>query len=328
MILPLIIILVISIVLTYLVKVLTIRKNILDNPNERSSHSTPTPRGGGIAIVVSWSLAITFLFFNKLIEKDLYFALLSAIPIAIIGILDDVLNLTPAVRTLIQIISTSLALYFLGGLKVIDLGFILIATNFTLSILAFVFIIWCINLFNFLDGIDGYLSMEIIFISTSIFLLTNDITGLFLAISTLGFLIFNWQPAKIFMGDVGSTFLGMTVIILGIYYQNTNTLSLTSWLILTTLFWYDATLTLIIRISQKEKFFIAHRKHAYQRIVRSGFSHQKTVIYASVLNIFLFTLAYLAESYSTYKLLFLALAVTISSIVYYYIGKRKAFNEK
>jgi UDP-N-acetylmuramyl pentapeptide phosphotransferase/UDP-N-acetylglucosamine-1-phosphate transferase len=143
---------------------------------------------------------------------------------------------------IIQFVFTTLALIFLGGFSSIDLGFTVISAPIILNICAVIGIIWLTNLFNFLDGIDGYISVEILFICISVFILFGIRTPLFLAAATLGFLIWNWQPAKIFMGDVGSTLLGFTIGVFAIYYQNTNQSSVITWLMLTSLFWFDATI--------------------------------------------------------------------------------------
>ena len=109
--------------------------------------------------------------------------------------------------------------------------------------------VWFINLYTIsLDGIDGYASMQAVFVGVALYALTRSMAALILAVATLGFLPWNWQNAKIFMGDVGSTLLGFVIAVLGIYYQNQDFLSLVFWLMLTSLFWFDASYTLILRI--------------------------------------------------------------------------------
>ena len=128
------------------------------------------------------------------------------------------------------------------------------------------------------------------------------------------------------MGDVGSTLLGFSIVILGIYYQNTNQLSLFSWLMLTSLFWYDATVTLFRRWRNKEKLSEAHRKHAYQRIVQSGFSHQKTTLIGLGINVLAFLLVWAGQNYNKLLLIFFAVQIIILYSILRAIDRKKAFS--
>ncbi|MDP4275203.1 MAG: glycosyl transferase, partial [Bacteroidota bacterium] len=193
--------------------------------------------------------------------------------------------------------------------------------------IAWVAIVWCINLFNFLDGIDGYISTEVIFIGGAVFLLSGDQTSLLLASATLGFLFWNWQKARIFMGDVGSTLLGFTIAVFAIYHQNHFLLSIPVWLILTSVFWFDATVTLLRRIRNKEQLSVAHRKHAYQRIVQAGFSHQKTVLWALGLNLIGLLFSWFAVQFEDLSWLFLLADILFLSGVMRYVDGKKAFGE-
>jgi len=314
-----------SFAITLVVKNVAIRKSIIDIPNDRSLHTVPRPRGGGVAVAVAWFVGLTCFFLEGKIEHNLYYALLSGLPLTLIGFADDMFNLKPGIRFLVQFLCAAGALFFLHGLSTIDCGLRTMDYGLLLTPFAFVAIIWSINLFNFLDGIDGYIGSEIVFIGISLFALTGNQIGLLLATATVGFLIWNWPKAKIFMGDVGSTLLGFTVAVLAIYHQNNMSLSIPVWLILTSVFWFDATITLIRRIISKEKLSQAHRKHAYQRIVQAGFSHQKTTLWAFVLNIVGFGLAWMANTYKTYNIIFLILDVVMLYFVLRWIDKKRAF---
>lgn len=296
-----------STILTYIVRRWAVNKSILDFPNERSSHLIPTPRGGGIAIAFTWFLAITFLFLRQGIDSSLFFALLCGIPISVIGLVDDLFTISPKVRLFIQVASATLALFFLGGLNSIDVGFSLLTVPYLFSIFAIIGIVWFTNLFNFLDGIDGYISAEVIFIGVAFFVLFGGIPPVLLAFVTAGFLVWNWQPAKIFMGDVGSTLLGFTIGVFAVYYQKCGDSSIVIWLMLTSLFWFDASLTLFRRWRNGETLSKAHRKHGYQRIVQSGVSHQRTVLYSALINLFIMALVWLDIQFPTYSLLFFGL---------------------
>lgn len=302
-----------------------IKKSVIDIPNFRSSHSIPTPRGGGIAIVVSFYLGISFLYFYKLVEIKLYYALLSGLPLVIVGIIDDFRNVKPILRFSTQILSSILVVYIIGGIRQIDLGFYIISYQIVLVPLSIIGITWFINLFNFLDGIDAYASVEAIFLAISIYLFIGNIELLILVSATLGFLLWNWPNAKIFMGDVGSTLLGFILIVFGIYFNNTAQFNFIYWLILTSVFWFDASITLYRRWRNKEKLSEAHKKHAYQRIVQYGFSHKKTVLVSIIINLVLFGLTYLSVLYSKYVMAFFLLAVIILYIIVKLIDKKYPF---
>jgi Fuc2NAc and GlcNAc transferase len=312
---------------TYLIRKIATKRNILDVPNKRSSHNQPVPRGGGLAIAIAWYVAIITLFLFKEIQSNLFFALLCSVPVATIGLLDDVLNISPKIRLVVQVLSSALAVYFLGGLKSIDLGFVILHNSTFFSLAAILGIVWFTNLFNFLDGIDGFVSLEIIFISFAAFFILGLKLPLFLAAATIGFLLWNWQPAKIFMGDVGSTMLGFTVGIFTIYYQNTNESSFVIWLLFSSLFWFDATITLFRRWRNHEKLSVAHRKHAYQRMVQFGYSHQKTVICSGVINLTIMALAWLAVSNPNFLLPLFAINIIYLYILIRLIDKRFPFSK-
>lgn len=316
-----------SFILTWAVRKWAIHKDIMDHPNDRSSHTIPTPRGGGIAIVIAFYTGLTILLFQNYIDKSLYFALLCGIPLALIGYADDIFNLKPGVRFLIQFGCAIAALIFLNGFKYFDLGFYSFNFVWILTVLAFIAIVWAINLFNFLDGIDGYLASEIIFLGCAAFLLTGEFTGLMLIASCAGFLIWNWQKAKIFMGDVGSTLLGFCVAVLAIYHQNTLKLSIVCWLILTVPFWMDATVTLIRRFRNKENLAKAHRKHVFQRIVQSGWSHQKTVMGLLFINLVNLALVFIALKFPAIQLLMLIIAIAVFSAIIHWVDCRRPFSE-
>lgn len=316
-----------SILLTYIVRRWAINRSVLDFPNERSSHSIPTPRGGGIAIAVTWFLAITFLFLRKDIDSALFFALLCGLPISVIGLVDDVITISPKVRLFVQVASAATALIFLGGLIGIDIGFIHLSVPFLFSIIAVIGIVWFTNLFNFLDGIDGYISAEVIFVGFAFSLLFGEVPPALLAAVTAGFLVWNWQPAKIFMGDVGSTLLGFTIGIFAVHYQNSGDSSIFIWLMLTSLFWFDASLTLYRRWRNGETLSKAHKKHAYQRIVQSGFSHQKTVVYSLLINLSILGLVLLAIRYPNYSVLFFGINIVYLFLVMKIVDKRFPFQK-
>jgi len=311
--------------LTYITRKIAIKKSMLDLPNERSSHTIPTPRGGGIAIALTWFLSIGILYYQNQMDKSLFLALFTGLLLSIISLLDDIYTLKNKPRLFVQAIVSGLGLYFTGGFNSIDLGFFVFSNPYVLNIVAFFTIIWFINLFNFIDGIDGYASSESIFVITAFYFFTGESFLLFLLMALVGFLPWNWDKAKIFMGDVGSTLLGYTVIILLFYFHNKHSVSIFEGLVITSLFWFDATYTLIRRFINKENVGQAHRKHAYQRIVQAGFSHQKTVLFGMVINLSFFLLVFLSQQNSISDVTGFFLSILVLFVVVSAVNKKKAF---
>ncbi len=314
-----------SFFLTFFIRKLAITKSILDFPSERSSHKNPTPKGGGLAVAVVWFTGLLYFYLTNNIDDKLFFSFLPGILLVVIGIIDDIIAIRPLYRLIFQLIVSSIAISIIGGLQKMDFGFYVVGNKLILTIIAILGTMWFINLFNFLDGIDGYIGMEVVFISSSVIILFNDRIAPLLLVSTLGFLIWNWQPAKIFIGDVGSTLLGFNTAIFSIYYQNTSKSSLLIWLMLSSVFWFDATLTLYRRYKNKEPLSVPHRKHAYQRIVQAGFSHQKTVMLGFVLNLIILLLAYFSLKMGKFIIPFFMLDIFLLYIVTRQIDKKMKF---
>lgn len=320
------VILVLSGLLTWVFRIYAIRKSLMDIPNDRSSHNIPTPRGGGLAIAITWFSGLTWFFVSGKIESSLFYAMLCGLPLTLIGFADDVFTLKPNVRFLVQFLCSAGALFCLGGLTNLKFGTWNLELRILLSFLAFVAIVWSINLFNFLDGIDGYIGTESVFVGIASFALFGQSIGLLLAFSVLGFLIWNWPKAKIFMGDVGSTLLGFIIAVFAIYHQNMHLSNLPVWVILTSVFWYDATITLWRRFSNGEQLSQAHRKHAYQRLVQSGWSHQKTTLGALLINMVGFGMAFMAHRFPYFDWLILAGSIGWIAFVMRFVDRRKQFN--
>ncbi len=274
-----------SLFFTLLVRHMALKKSLLDIPNDRSSHLLPTPRGGGVAIVITFYIGLFYLFFIDQIDKELFLALFAGIPIALISFLDDIYTLSARLRLFVQVGSSFLALYLVGGFSQTLYGVSL--DGWLLNIFVVLCMVWLTNLFNFLDGIDGYAASEAIFVSIAAYILFHKAIFLVLIVSVLGFLVFNWHKASIFMGDVGSAFLGFIFAVFVLYFSRECD-AVSSWIILLGLFWFDATLTLFRRALNGEKLSKAHNKHAYQRLVQVGFSHQKVVLLGMGVNIISF----------------------------------------
>ncbi|RXJ54429.1 MraY family glycosyltransferase [Candidatus Marinarcus aquaticus] len=291
-----IIFLLISFTLTFFIKYYAIKKSLMAQVNERSSHTVPTPHVGGIAIAVTWFIGLFYLYLNYEIESNLFYALLVGCIISIISFFDDLYELSPKIRLTVQALVAIFGLSFLGGFETLTFGLFDISNSIVTNVFAFFLIVWFINLTNFIDGINGYVGSEFVFLSLAGFILFADAHFLVLGVSVLGFLFWNWNKAKIFMGDVGSTLLGYNVAIFTLYYANNEPNNFWLWITLFSLFWFDATITLIRRKLNKEKLSQAHKKHAYQRLTQAGWSHYKVTNYSIIINICIFSVVYLISN--------------------------------
>ncbi|WP_151951954.1 MraY family glycosyltransferase [Aliarcobacter butzleri] len=316
-----IVLVLISFFLTYFIKNYMIKKSFVASVNERSSHTVPTPHGGGIAIAITWFIGLFYLYFIGQIENNLFYALLFGAVISIVSFFDDIYELSPKLRLIIQAIVAIGGLYFLGGFETLTFGIFDIQNPIFTNIFAFFMIIWFINLYNFLDGINGYAGSEALFLAVAGFILFGGNHFLVLAVAVLGFLYWNWNKAKIFMGDVGSTLLGYNVAIFTIYYANQEPTNFWIWIILFGVYWFDATLTLIRRKLNKERLSLAHKKHAYQRLTQAGWSHYKVTNYSIGLNILLFAIVYfISNIFVAFLFSFVVLVLVIK-----FIDSKKAF---
>ena len=287
-----IILFLLSFVLTYFIKEYAIKKSLVATINERSSHTVTTPHVGGIAIAITWFVGLIYLYLNEQIEPSLFFALIIGAAIAIVGLADDIVELSPKTRMIVFSLVAVIGIFIIGGFKSISFGIFSIENQIITNIFALLLVLWYINLTNFIDGINGYLGTKFLFLSVAGFLLFDGTHFIVLGVAVLGFLYWNFGKAKIFMGDVGSTLLGYTIAIITIYYANIETSNLWIWVTLYGVFWFDATFTLIRRKLNGEELSQAHKKHAYQRLTQSGWSHSKVTLYALGLNIVLFSLVY------------------------------------
>ena len=269
-------------------------RQILDRPNERSSHKAPTPRGGGIAVLAvllpAWAL----------IEPQLWPQLLGALALAAMGWWDDLRGISPWPRLVVQIAAVAFGLWcmrpfadgqFTGGLLPQPFDAILAALAW----------LWFVNLFNFMDGIDGIAGSEAASIGFGLAVVAlwiggfGDLDQLALALvgAALGFLYWNWHPARIFLGDVGSQALGYLLGFLLLRAAGDG-----AWaaaLILPLYFWVDATWTLVSRALARENIFAAHARHFYQQSLRLGRRHDQVTSAILIANAALILFAVGAE---------------------------------
>jgi len=318
-----IVLLLASFLLTYFIKNYAIKKSLIAEVNERSSHSVPTPHGGGIAIAITWFIGLFYLYFTNEIESTLFYALLVGLVISIVSFFDDIYELSAKLRLIVQSIVALIGIYALGGWHSIDLGFFIIENQIITNVFAFFMIVWFINLYNFLDGINGYAGSEAVFLSIAGFILFGGSHFLVLAVAVLGFLYWNYNKAKIFMGDVGSTLLGYNIAIFTLYYANQEPSNLWICLILFSVFFFDATITLLRRKLNNEKISQAHKKHAYQRLTQAGWSHFKVTNYSIGVNIVLFFIVYFISNIFVAFLLSMILLIMILK----FVENKKSFND-
>jgi Fuc2NAc and GlcNAc transferase len=291
-----IILFLLSFSLTYFIKNYAAKKSLVAEVNERSSHSVPTPHGGGISLAVVWFVGLVYMYLFGEMDTRLFYALLVGVIISVVSFFDDLYELSAKLRLLVQAGVAASGLYAVGGLDVVDFGLFSIENQIFTNVFAFFMIIWFINLYNFLDGINGYAGSEAVFLAVAGFLFFGGEHFLVLAVAVLGFLYWNFGNAKIFMGDVGSTLLGYNIAIFTLYYANVEATNLWVWVVLFGVFWFDATLTLVRRKLNGERLSQAHKKHAYQRLTQAGWSHFKVTNYSIVLNVVLFSLVWFVSN--------------------------------
>ncbi len=267
-----------------------IRNNVLSMPNERSSHTEPTPHGAGLVIVII--CLATYIPISIFISGTFswgYFV--GAFLIAAISFVDDIwpirfhwrlLVQSAAAIMLIADLETWHGITMLGGLKFGVLGYVL----------TFLWIVWMVNSYNFMDGIDGLAGLQAVIAAVSWCLLCRilDMHGIYyfsviIAAASMGFLVRNMSKSRIFMGDVGSAFLGFTFAALPLFGRSLASKSPDLLPIAAVLFvWFflfDSVVTIVRRAIRGEKIWLPHREHLFQRLVISGLSHRfVTVIYA------------------------------------------------
>ncbi len=276
----------ISALITGAVRKYALLHGVIDVPNERSSHQAPTPRGGGVAIVVAATCAFLALYGFGSMDARLLLGLMGGIPVAVVGFVDDRRRLSVRVRFAVHLAAAVWAMYWAGGLPPLRFGDHLITLGWSGYVLGLLGIVWVLNLFNFMDGIDGLAVSQAMFVSWGGALLaviaglSVGVTGAALALGAAccGFAVWNWPPAKIFMGDVGSCYLGYVIAVLALAAGHESSVALLAWLLLGAAFFVDATVTLARRLARFERIHAAHRSHAYQWLARRWGTHRRVTL--------------------------------------------------
>ncbi len=271
-----------SALLTWGVLRLARSRGLLDHPNERSSHHIPTPRGGGTAIVlVTLITLVVLVVLGKISWRDFSLLAVGGGAVALVGLIDDFRKLSTHLRLSVHFGAGVWAMLCLDGLAPIQIGDLTISLGWAGYPLGVLGIVWCINLFNFMDGIDGLACSEGAFFAIGGVLLlgSNDLStgvalmGWALGGACLGFMVWNWPPARIFLGDVGSGFLGYFLVCLALIMARDCPIALFVFVILGAIFVVDATVTFLRRIARGERYDVGHRTHGYQRLARRWGSH-------------------------------------------------------
>lgn len=288
-----------------------ISQQITDIPNERSSHIQPTPRGGGIGFV---TITLISYWGYILFENSAYFwentVFVFALSLmALLGWLDDKYNLSNGIRFVAQSLIALVVVIFLSGMRTFYIPYVgLIELGFWGNLVALIWIVGVTNIFNFMDGIDAIASVQAICVAFGWIIFgflwhhnTVLVFNVFILFTVIAFLIHNWPPASVFMGDVGSIFLGFAFSIMPFYVSataNSVPLGYTIWIAVLMLwpFLFDAAFTILRRLVKKENILEAHRSHLYQRLNIIGWDH------------FQISLTYFIA----------ALLCVIASIVFYY----------
>ena len=284
---------VLALALTALVRRHALAHGVLDIPNDRSSHRVPTPRGGGIAIALATLAASIFLLWRGALDLELFAALTGGgSVVAFVGYLDDRRPLSARIRLAAHLGAALWALLWLGGLPPMRFGAQIVSLGWAGYIVGALGIAWTVNLFNFMDGIDGIAASEAVFIAWGAALLALvlqqiGVPAMAMAFGAVccGFLVWNWPPAKIFMGDVGSGYLGYVLVVLALGASRGNPAALAVWVILGGIFFCDAFVTLMRRFARGERVDQAHRSHAYQWLAQRWGSHRSVTLTVLCVNL-------------------------------------------
>ncbi|WP_431702206.1 MraY family glycosyltransferase [Pseudomonas sp. BR20] len=283
----------ISLLLTSALRRYALSKSLIDVPNARSSHTVPTPRGGGVAIVLSFLLLVPLLSIFSLLPWASAWGLIGAGGgVAVLGFLDDHGHIAARWRLLGHFSAAVWALFWLGGIPPLTIMGVVFDMGWIGVVLSLFYLVWMLNLYNFMDGIDGLASVEAIAVCVSASLICALMgfsslawAPLLLSFTVAGFLYWNFPPAKIFMGDAGSGFLGVTLGILSLQAAWVSPVLLWVWVILMGVFVVDATFTLVRRLVRGDKVYEAHRSHAYQYASRQFGRHLPVTLTVGLVNV-------------------------------------------
>jgi Fuc2NAc and GlcNAc transferase len=285
----------VSLGLTWVLRRYALARQMVDIPNARSSHDHPTPRGGGMAIVVTFLACLAILWALDVLSLRLLLALGgSGGFIALIGFVDDHHHLPRRWRFFAHFLAAAWALFWLQGMPAVTVFGRELPPGWLSNAVAAIYIVWLVNLYNFMDGIDGLASIEAITVCVGGVLLylivvpgsSQWIAPAALLAAVAGFLFWNYPPARIFMGDGGSGFIGVTLAVFSIHAAWAAPNLFCAWLIMLGAFIVDASVTLIRRfLVGGRRYLEAHRSHAYQHAARKYGAHKPVSLAVGAINL-------------------------------------------
>ncbi len=321
------------------------RLGFVDTPVARSAHAQPKPLGGGVALVVPYFLAVIYLSTSG--AADLIPAALACLLVAAIGLADDFTPMSLRYRFPIQVMA---AFFVVWHVDLLPVDFLLYSLDspWLLSGLAFLSLVWLCNLYNFMDGIDGIAASQLLFVSLAcaLFIVISaqgeasteglgSLQGGFeslpslllcavLAGSAAGFLLWNWSPAQLFMGDCGSAFAGFVLGLLALDTLSSGVMTVWSWLLLLGVFVVDTGVTLVRRVYAGQRWHEGHSQHAYQHLARKFKSHSAVVLALLLMNgVWLLPLALLAGNFPQFGILFATVGLAPLIVIAVVVGAGK-----
>ncbi|MBD9563427.1 MraY family glycosyltransferase [Pseudomonas sp. PDM09] len=283
-----------SFVLTALLRQYALARSLMDIPNARSSHSIATPRGGGVAIVVVFLLGLCLLYQQSMTGLATFLGMaVAGVVVAVIGFMDDHGHIAARWRLAGHFCAAAWMVFWFNAFESVNLFGMTVHLGWSGAVIAAIYLVWMLNLYNFMDGIDGIASVEAMSACAGACLLyaLDDQSGLIgapllLALAVAGFLIWNFPPARIFMGDAGSGFLGIILGAIALAAANVDFKWFWVWNIMLGVFVVDATFTLLRRLLRGEKVYEAHRSHAYQYASRLYGKHLPVTLGVLLINVF------------------------------------------
>lgn len=318
-------------------------RGLMDIPNARSAHQIITPRGAGIVFIGIWLLFVLFNFQANVISPEYFWMVFPATFLMMgLGFWDDLKSLSPRRRLFLQGIAALVVLFVffhfgleINGFHLFGMQYFFSLGTSVASLLAVLWLMWSTNLFNFMDGLDGLGAIEALFVFavTGFLYFTQGDANLAylpwgLCCTLLGFLVWNWPKAKVFMGDVGSYCLGFLIAIFALIGDVKFGIPYLLWVIMYSVFWFDATVTLLRRLLMGRNVAMAHREHAYQRLHQAGFSHKKILTWVIALNTLLAAMTIWVSFNQAYLLPIFAFTILILSVCYYQIERLNPMRKK
>lgn len=327
---------VLAIILTWAIRNYAMTVEMVDIPDERTSHKGDIPRGGGLSIVLLMLLALGIMALAPKGVRYVYTLIIVIIVLSTLGWMDDRYGVIPLVKLLVQVGIGLFMVGSVGAVQTIDIvGITISPADYLAPLFTVIWIVWLVNLYNFMDGIDGLAASQAAITSCTLgiwFNLHGDIlVSLFCYVimaASLGFLVWNWSPARIFMGDVGSVALGGIFAALFLIGNVEYNIPFSSFVILLAIFLADTTITLFRRLARRKVVWRAHNEHYYQRVITAGVGHAQAtiaVILGSILMAVLATLDMLGIEPRTMWLL-LAILILITFFLTVILMERKAAN--